>query len=83
MARFQRLLSSLDDSAPLDAITSQVTDPALILSYGFRVGLAVGIVFLMTTQPEWPLSLAALVIASTAGVVFVTMTRDFRTRRMA
>jgi hypothetical protein len=83
MARFQRLLSSIDDSAPLDAITSQVTDPALILSYGFRVGLAVGIVFLMTTQPEWPLSLAALVIASTAGVVFVTITRDFRTRRIA
>jgi hypothetical protein len=83
MARLQRLLASIDDEAPLDAISSQITDTALIVSYGFRLGLAVGIVFLMTTQPEWPLSLAALVTASIAGVVFGAMTRDFRTRRTA
>jgi hypothetical protein len=83
MARLQRLLSSIDDAAPLDAVASQIADTALIWSYGFRLGLAVGIVFLMTTQPEWPLSLAALATASAAGVVFVAMTRDFRARRMA
>ena len=83
MARLQRLLSSIDDAAPLDAVSSQIADTALIWSYGFRLGLAVGIVFLMTTQPEWPLSLAALSTASAAGVVFVAMTRDFRVRRMA
>lgn len=83
MARLQRLLSSIDDTAPLDAISSQIADTALVLSYGFRLGLAVGIVFLMTAQPEWPLSLAALVTASIVGVVFVAMTQDFRTRRMA
>ena len=83
MARLQRMLASIDDTAPLDAISSQITDTALILSYGFRLGLAVGIVFLMTTQPEWPLSLAALVTASIVGVVLVAMRRDFRTRRIA
>jgi hypothetical protein len=83
MARLQRLLSSIDDAAPLDAVSSQIADTALIWSYGFRLGLAVGIVFLMTTQPEWPLSLAALATASAAGVAFVAMTRDFRARRMA
>jgi hypothetical protein len=83
MARLERLLSSLDDAASLDAVSAQITDTALMLSYGFRLGLAVGIVFLMTTQPEWPLSLAALGTASIAGVVFVAMTRDFTTSTMA
>ena len=83
MARLQRLLSSIDDAAPFDAVSAQITDTALIMSYGFRLGLAVGIVFLMTTQPEWPLSLAALGTASIAGVVFVATTQDFRTRRVA
>ena len=83
MARLQRLLSSVDDAAPLDAISSQITDTALILSYGFRLGLAVGIVFLMTTQPEWPFSVAALGTGSIAGVVLVARIRDFRTRRIA
>jgi hypothetical protein len=83
MGRLHRLLSSIDDAAPLDAVSPQIADTALIWSYGFRLGLAVGIVFLMTTQPEWPLSLAALATASAAGVVFVAMTRDFRARRMA
>jgi hypothetical protein len=83
MARLERLLSSIDDAAPLDAISSQIADTALIWSYGFRLGLTVGIVFLMTTQPEWPLSLVALATASAAGVVFVAMARDFRARRIA
>jgi hypothetical protein len=83
MARLQRSLVSMDDAAPFDAISSQIADTALVVSYGLRLGLAVGIVFLMTTQPEWPLSLAALVTTSVAGVVIVGMTRDFRIWRMA
>jgi hypothetical protein len=83
MARIQKRLASIDEAVPFDAVSAQITDTALTLSYGFRVGLAVGIVFLMTTQPEWPLSLAALGTGSIAGVLFVVTKRDFGTRRMA
>jgi len=79
----------LDRDAPPDAATfesvfAQTTDKTLVLSYGFRMGLAVGIVFLMTTQPELPLSLAALGTASLAGVVLVPgLVRDFGTPQSA
>jgi hypothetical protein len=77
MGRLQKLVSSIDDAAPFERVSAQITDKALVLSYGFRLGLAVGIVFLMATQPEWPLSLAALATGSIAGMVLVG------TRRMA
>jgi hypothetical protein len=72
MGRLRKLVSSVDDAVPFERVSAQVTDKALVLSYGFRMGLAVGIVFLMTTQPELGLSLAALGIASVAGVVLAT-----------
>ena len=43
---------------------------ALVVSYGFRAGLAVGIVFLMSTTPTLIHSLLALTIASILGIVF-------------
>ena len=81
MGRLQRLVSSIDDAAPFERISLQITDKALVVSYGFRLGLAVGIVFLMTTQPQLAPSLVALGVASVAGVVlFAGFTRDFRMR---
>jgi hypothetical protein len=77
IGRLQKLVSSIDDAAPFERVSAQITDKALVLSYGFRLGLSVGIVFLMATQPEWPLSLAALGTGSIAGMVLVG------TRRMA
>jgi hypothetical protein len=80
--RLQRLLSSINNAAPIERISVQITDKALVVSYGFRLGLAVGIVFLMTTQPQLAPSLVVLGIASVAGVVlFAGFTRDFRMRR--
>jgi hypothetical protein len=45
---------------------------ALVLSYGFRLGLVVGIVFLMTAKPGLELSVAVLAGAALVGVMVVT-----------
>jgi hypothetical protein len=84
MGRLRKLVFSVNDAVPFEQISAQLTDKALVLSYGFRLGLAVGIVFLMTTQPDLGLSLAALGISPIVTVVLAaTFIRDFRIQRIA
>jgi hypothetical protein len=71
MARLKRLVSRTDEAMAIEAILAQTQDRALVLSYGFRLGLAVGIVFLMTAKPGLGLSVAVLASAALAGVMVV------------
>jgi hypothetical protein len=66
--RLRRAISIVGD-APGFAIRDQTTSVALIRVYGFRVGLTLGIVFLMTVQPEFVPSVIALVSAAAIGVL--------------
>jgi len=69
MARLKKLLRSTGEEVPIEAILAQTHDRALVLSYGFRLGLAVGIVFLMTARPGLALSAIALAGAALVGVI--------------
>ena len=71
MARLKKLLSSTGETVTIGAILSSTQDKALVLSYGLRVGLAVGIVFLMTVRPGLLLSVAALAGTALTGVILV------------
>lgn len=71
MARLKKLLSSTGETVTIEAILASTQDKALVLSYGFRVGLAVGIVFLMTVRPGSLLSVAALAGTALTGVILV------------
>jgi hypothetical protein len=69
MARLKKLVSTTGKATAVEAILAKTQDKVLILSYGFRVGLAVGIVFLMTAKPGLELSVAALAGAALAGLI--------------
>jgi hypothetical protein len=69
ISRLQKIASMVGSAVAFEAIAAQTRAQALVLSYGFRAGLAVAIVFLMTTQPELLLSVIALAIGSLAGVI--------------
>ncbi|HET6218549.1 MAG TPA: hypothetical protein VFE27_16115 [Acidobacteriaceae bacterium] len=71
MAPLKKLLSTAGEAVAIKAILAKTQDRALVLSYGFRVGLAVGIVFLMTAKPGLRLSVGALAGAALAGVILV------------
>lgn len=69
ISRLRSALSKTGGVTSFDPISTGARDSALIFSYGLRLGLAVGIVFLMTAKPLLPLSLTALAVASIAGVL--------------
>ena len=73
MSRLNKALSQ--DAASFESISVQIKSKSLVLSYGFRAGLAVGIVFLMSATPSLIPSVAALVVASLAGVLLATSVR--------
>lgn len=73
MSRLNKALSQ--DAASFESISVQIKSKSLVLSYGFRAGLAVGIVFLMSATPSLIPSVAALVVASLAGVLLATRVR--------
>lgn len=66
MIRLRRDLSSGGDAA-MAVLRDRATLASLIRVYGCRVGLTMGIVFLMTVQPEFLLSAIALVSATSIG----------------
>lgn len=71
MARLKKLLSSTGEAPDMETILARTQDKSLVLSYGFRVGLAVGVVFLMTAKPGLGLSAAALTGTALTGVILV------------
>lgn len=72
MARLKKLVAGFRDSKDFETISDAVHSKALVCSYGFRVGLTVGIVFLMTIHPHLLVSIGALAGAVLAGVVVAT-----------
>jgi hypothetical protein len=49
-------------------VRARIGDTALVVSYFARVGLALGVVFLMTVKPGIAESVMAIVVAAAAGV---------------
>src|SRR5712671_5234034 len=69
MARLRKVLSSTENDVSIEALSAMTKDTALLLSYGLRVGLGLGIVFLMTAKPDLPGSLGALAAGCSAGLL--------------
>jgi hypothetical protein len=72
------MLTTETDS--LELLLQSAKSKALVVSYGFRAGLAVGIVFLMSTTPSLALSLLALGIGSLAGILVALGLQSFSLR---
>ena len=69
IARLQKVLSSDETVVSIEAISAEAKDKALLISYGLRVGLGMGIVFLMTAKPDLLGSLGALAAGCGAGLL--------------
>ena len=69
MTRLRKVLSSTENDVSIEALSAMTKDTALLLSYGLRVGLGLGIVFLMTAKPDLPGSLVALAAGCGAGLL--------------
>ncbi len=73
MSRLNKALSQ--NTVSFESISAQARSKSLVLSYGFRAGVAVGIVFLMSTTPSFIPSITALVTAAVAGILVATRAR--------
>jgi hypothetical protein len=60
---------SRDEIVSIEAISAKTKDNTLLISYGLRVGLVLGIVFLMTAKPDLLGSLGALAAGCGAGLL--------------
>lgn len=71
--KMNRLKKALDEAdATFAALSAIAKNRLLPLSFGLRTGLALGIVFLMTAQPDlWP-SVFALVAGCAAGLLIAS-----------
>jgi hypothetical protein len=69
IAHLKKVLSGTENDVPIEALSAMTKDTALLLSYGLRVGLGLGIVFLMTAKPDLPGSLGALAARCSAGLL--------------
>jgi len=78
MSRLKK--ATVDAEIAFHSLSTQAKSPQLALSYGLRVGLALGIVFLMTAKPDvWP-STFALIVGCIAGVAVASGIRKNWTR---
>jgi hypothetical protein len=69
IARLRKVLSSTENDVSILALLAMTKDTALLLSYGLRVGLGLGIVFLMTAKPDLLGALGALAAACGVGLL--------------
>jgi hypothetical protein len=69
VARLKKVLASTENDVSIEALSAMTKDTALLLSYGLRVGLGLGIVFLMTAKPDLLGSLGALAAGCVAGLL--------------
>lgn len=67
--KMSRLRKAARENRAFEPVAAIAQGNTLFVSYGFRAGLAVGIVFLMSTTPTLVPSLLALTIASVLGVI--------------
>jgi hypothetical protein len=72
ISRLSKALSSDATGASIDVITAETSakakDDALLISYGLRVGLGLGVVFMMTAKPELVLSIVGLGVSCIIGL---------------
>jgi hypothetical protein len=69
IARLEKVLSSDETDVSIEAISAKAKSNALLISYGLRMGLGTGIVFLMTAKPDLLGSLGALAAGCGAGLL--------------
>jgi hypothetical protein len=69
IARLKKVLSSTENDLSIEAVSALTRDTTLLLSHGLRVGLGLGIVFLMTAKPDLLGSLGALAAGCSAGLL--------------
>jgi hypothetical protein len=83
-ARLRKALSSDETDMSIETISAEISaktkDNVLLISYGLRIGLAIGIVFLMTAKPELALSIVALGGGVLAGLVVARAMRRLTDR---
>lgn len=79
MSRLKKMPSG-DEAASLEAVSAQAKSKPLLISYGVRAGLALGIVFLMTAKPELVGSLVALGAGTFTGLIGVRGLRNIADR---
>lgn len=78
MGRLKKATVNAD--VAFDSLSTQAKSPQVALSYGLRVGLGLGIVFLMTAKPDvWPSTLG-LVAGCIAGLAIASGMRKIWTR---
>jgi hypothetical protein len=75
IARLRKMLSTTENDVSIEALSAMTKDTALLLSYGLRVGMGLGIVFLMTAKPDSLGSLGALAAGCGAGLLGATWMR--------
>jgi hypothetical protein len=73
LSRLRKALSQ--EAVSFGSVSAQARSKSLVLSYGFRAGLALGIVFLMSATPGLIPSITALVLASGLGIAIATRVR--------
>ena len=69
MARLEKALTNDQTTVSFPSMMAMSKDNALVVSYGLRIGLSLGIVFLMTTKPPLMPSLAAIGAGVVAGLI--------------
>jgi hypothetical protein len=69
IARLRKVLLNDKADLPSEALSAMTKDNALLLSYGPRMGLGLGMVFLMTAKPDLLGSLGALAAGCGAGLL--------------
>ena len=69
IGRLRKVLSGTENDASIEALSATTKDTALLVSYGLRAGLGLGIVFLMTAKPDLLGSLGALAAGCCAGLL--------------
>jgi hypothetical protein len=69
VAGLRKRLSSTENGVSIETLRAMTKDTALWLSYGLRLGLGLGIVFLMTAKPDLLGSLGALAAGCGAGLL--------------
>jgi hypothetical protein len=79
IARLRKVLSGTENNVSIEALSALTKNTTLLLWYGLRVGLGLGIVFLMTAKPDLLGSLGALAAGCGVGLlVFAWMRRAHR-----
>ncbi len=68
--KMSRLRKAAEENNAFESLARIARGNTLSVSYGFRAGLAVGIVFLMSTTPTLVPSVLALTIGSVLGILF-------------